>query len=620
MTENTIPLNKLVTWTGNVRKTAKHDGIDELAASIAAHGLLQSLVVRKTSRGRFAVVAGERRRQAMARLAEAGQLEADHPVSCRIVDAEADATEISLTENVMRMAMHPADQFEAFRTLIDAGAPAADVAVRFGTSEITVTRRMKLGRVSPALLDLYRDGKMGLEQVQAFAISDDHAAQERVWSEIGAYYNQSPHQIRQMLTTGEIPASDKRARFVTVEAYEAAGGTVRRDLFDDRGSGYIVDVALLDQLVTGKLTEAQDAIAAEGWKWIEIRTEFDWQERERFRQLEAEPVPLSAEDSDESNRLEDELSDLTDADDLSPEGEARVAEIEARLSTLSERLEEYSDEQRAASGIVISLHHDGTLRFDRGLVRPEDRLSDGNDGDPDDETASVTARPAGLAASLVDDLTQHRTAIVQAELAGNPHVALAAVVHAMTLRAFYRYDHAASCLSIITSPPSTKAARDSRASDALQSDRDRWNDDLPGKAGDLWKWCLEQEDHRLVELLAACAASSVNFIQAKNDNPSDARLTHGQQLAQALDIDMAEWFQPTAANYFSRIDKASILKAIAEARQQPNEPAWAKLKKADLAALGERYAAGTAWLPEPLRIEPSNSDGDMVDELFRSAA
>jgi len=56
-TTTDIPLNKLVAWDGNVRKTASN-GIDELAASIAAHGLLQSLVVRKHGRGKFAVVAG----------------------------------------------------------------------------------------------------------------------------------------------------------------------------------------------------------------------------------------------------------------------------------------------------------------------------------------------------------------------------------------------------------------------------------------------------------------------------------------------------------------------------------------------------------------------------------
>ena len=71
-----IPLNKLIAWDGNVRKTGPEKGIDELAASIAAHGLLQSLVVRKHTRGKFAVVAGRRRLRALKSLAETKGTEA----------------------------------------------------------------------------------------------------------------------------------------------------------------------------------------------------------------------------------------------------------------------------------------------------------------------------------------------------------------------------------------------------------------------------------------------------------------------------------------------------------------------------------------------------------------
>jgi ParB family chromosome partitioning protein len=115
-------------------------------------------------------------------------------------------------------------------------------------------------------------------------------------------------------------------------------------------------------------------------------------------------------------------------------------------------------------------------------------------------------------------------------------------------------------------------------------------------------------------------AGSVNVIQTKSDKPSDARLAHGQQLADALEIDMAFWFRPTAANYFGRIDKAKMLDAIAEARQQPNEPSWSKLKKADLAALGELYSKTSTWLPEPLRAASSNPDEETAAELTPSAA
>ena len=177
MTETlSIPLNKLVPWDGNVRKTGISNGIEELAASIAAHGLLQAPVVRKAKGGKYAVVAGQRRLIALRLLAPQGAIASDGEVACQLVADEADAGEISLAENVVRMAMHPADQFEAFCDLVDRGVDIDAVATRFGVTESVVVRRLKLGRLSPVVLEAYRNGDIDLEDAQAFAISDDHAA------------------------------------------------------------------------------------------------------------------------------------------------------------------------------------------------------------------------------------------------------------------------------------------------------------------------------------------------------------------------------------------------------------------------------------------------------------
>lgn len=141
--------------------------------------------MRKAARGQFTVIAGQRRYSALRMLAARDQIPADMPVLCQVIDRDADATEIGLAENVVRLAMHPADQFEAFRALIDKGADAADIATRFGVSEATVAKRLKLGRVSPVILDAYRAGELGLDQVQAFAVTEDQAAQERIWAQGG---------------------------------------------------------------------------------------------------------------------------------------------------------------------------------------------------------------------------------------------------------------------------------------------------------------------------------------------------------------------------------------------------------------------------------------------------
>jgi ParB family chromosome partitioning protein len=113
-TTTDIPLDKLTAWAGNARKIGADSGLAELSASIAGRGLLQSLVVRKDKREKFAVVAGRRRLMALRSLAESGTIKSGAVIPCHVIDNEANATEISLVENAVRAQMHPADEFEAF--------------------------------------------------------------------------------------------------------------------------------------------------------------------------------------------------------------------------------------------------------------------------------------------------------------------------------------------------------------------------------------------------------------------------------------------------------------------------------------------------------------------------
>jgi ParB family chromosome partitioning protein len=134
----------------------------------------------------------------------------------------------------------------------------------------------------------------------------------------------------------------------------------------------------------------------------------------------------------------------------------------------------------------------------------------------------------------------------------------------------------------------------------LASEHDRWGEKLPEDADLFWNWCLEQDREDLLDLLAVSVAHSVNAVRHKGEI-ANSRLQHADQLATALNLDMTNWYAPTAENLFSRISKTMTLDAIAEARQQPNAMAWTKLKKPELASLAERHIAGTGWLPEPLR-------------------
>lgn len=149
------PVKLAVSVRYQARKTPGQQPLPELADSIAAQGLLQNLVVAKAKkRGMYEVVAGGRRLQAIQLLISDGRWPEGQTVHALLVESNS-ALEASITENVQREAMHPADEFEAFAALIDQGKSIEDVAARFAVSPQVVKRRMRLAGVAPELIDAY---------------------------------------------------------------------------------------------------------------------------------------------------------------------------------------------------------------------------------------------------------------------------------------------------------------------------------------------------------------------------------------------------------------------------------------------------------------------------------
>ena len=598
MTEvTTIALNKLIPWTGNVRKTAGADtALAELAASIAAHGLLQPLVVRAEKRGKFAVVAGCRRLEALRRLAAESALAEDAGIACNLIAAEANATEASLAENAVREQMHPADEFEAFRALIDDGASIPDVAARFGYSESTVEKRLRLARVSPVIIAAYRSGEIGLDHVMAFAATDDQAAQERIWAEAPPWMKQEAAAIREALTERDIAASDRRVKFVTLKAYEKAGGGVRRDLFSEGEDGvFISDVLKLDQLAAAKLEKAAAKIRKEGWKWVEVQPVFGYDESARFERVYAEPVPFTEEEQAELEALETEADASYDIEDPTPEQQARFDEVTARMEELTDERERVWPEGAfAIAGAIVSIDGHGKAEVTYGLIRPEDAPVKTK---PKNGTAAKDKD--ALPAALNQSLTEEKSAALSAALLERQDIALAVIAHALAGDVFF--DGAQTSLRVSLSPRSFKSVAGTKASEAILHARAAWGERFPEDPAELFGWCLEQRPETLLDLLAFCAAVAIDCVQAKG-KPEAGRAKHADALAHAIGFDIAAWFAPTAANYFSRISKPQILSALQEAKGVPPAPSWSGMKKAELAALAERETAGRGWLPAPLRL------------------
>lgn len=548
---------------------------------------------------------------ALRLLLEQGKIATDMPVPCQPVAADADAGEISLAENIVRVAMHPADQFEAFRDLVDRGVDVATVATRFGVAEAVVAKRLKLGRLSPLVLEAYRNGDIDLEEAQAFAISDDHQAQERVLAEVSEW-NRSPALIRRHLTEGEIPATDKRVRFVGLDAYEQAGGVVRRDLFDDEASGTLLDTVLLGRLVGEKLSVLAGTVRAEGWAWVDIVADFDRSALAHFRRVQPDRIDLTDEQQALSDALSEEydtLADSAEADEGDETVLARLEEIEEALSGIEQSQVVWPAETLAAAGAIVTVTYNGMPAIERGLIRRGDEPVDAV------EDQSAPREPAGISAALIEDLTAQKTAALRVALTGNVPVALAATVHAMAIPVFYPHAAERSCLQITlqeTTPE--RLVKQEAGLAALQTNADAqvlWSERLPTDAAAFWPWCLEQTQATLLSLLAFVAAQAVNAVRQKADRPDSRHLVGANALGEAMAFDMAAWFTPGVDNYFGRISSAQIVAALCEAKGVSPAPSWSKMKKAELAAFAAREIAGTGWLPEVLR--PRDSQADEID-------
>ena len=305
-----IPFNKLVLSQSNVRRIKSGVSIEDLAEDIARRTLLQSLNVRAVvdaegnETGMFEVPAGGRRYRALERLVKQKRLSRTAPVPCVIREsADISAEEDSLAENSQREPLHPLDQFRAFQTLREQGQGDEAIAARFFVTPAIVRQRLKLASVSDRLLALYAEDELTLDQLMAFTVTNDHARQEQVWEALARNPYKEAYQIRRMLTEGAVRASDRRARFIGAEAYEAAGGDISRDLFQTDDGGWFQDPALLDRLVSDKLAAAAETVAAEGWKWISADIGFDYGHTRGLRAL-----PSTSSLTDEEHATYEALS------------------------------------------------------------------------------------------------------------------------------------------------------------------------------------------------------------------------------------------------------------------------------------------------------------------------
>ena len=275
-----------------------------------------------------------------------------------------------------------------------------------------------------------------------------------------------------------------------------------------------------------------------------------------------------------------------------------------------------SGAQGGVSGQLLS--NDAT----NGNVQEEATM---NDETETDETGEATKEEGGikpLPESLVQDLTTHRTLALRLALGEHPDMALIALTHALAEKTFYDFPRA-SVLEIQANSAHLRSfaqgINETAPARALAERHIYWTERRPKSSKDLWDFVVSLDADERMKLLAHCAALSLNAIKTpRMDRPSS--LETSDKLAEAISLDMATHWTPTAESYFGRVTKAHILEAVTEAVGEDAANRIVDMKKQAMAQEAERLIAGTGWLPALLRGPEQPIQAEPEDEAYPMAA
>jgi ParB family chromosome partitioning protein len=607
MNHQLIEVNKLSKSPLNVRRTVAKGTSDDLKASILAHGLMHNLVVTDDGDGTFHVTDGGRRLEALQALQAEGKLPADYAVPCQVRAGEH-ALEDSLAANTIRLAMHPADEFEAFARLAEGGDTPEQIGQRFGRTAKYVEQRLKLGNADPKLLKAYRAEELTLECLTAFALTDDRKRQMKVYRSLKDGGSLNPRAIRAALTEEMAEAGSKLAKFVGLDAYREAGGTTQSDLFSD--AVYLENPALLNDLATQKLDAVRQQLEAEGWGWLVTSPERDWEVIHACERIYPKPAEAPAELAEQQQRVEAELAEISEAfeatgdDDDQAALQERYNQAEQKRRQIRQQIADlaaYDPDHVAIAGCYVSIAHDGSLSIDKGLVRKGDmkRLAT-----PEDAPAK---KPKGMPETLKRDLEAYRLQVAQVEVSKNRLVALDLLIFTAATRALRHGIDGGPDVRFIPHRPAV--GEQTAAGHALKAIEKALPLDWlkPKTEAERFRAFTGLSENQKLDLLAFCVASSLQPQLATGNEATACELA-----LSLTDAEVAGYWRPAAANYLGRITRDQLL---ALGREVLGDE-WAQLRHSDKKAhladqLGRAFAEPekhartpeqleklTRWLPE----------------------
>ena len=604
-----LPLSSLCLSPLNARPSSDHGDMTELKASILAHGVLQPLHVlpaAQSSTGLNEVTMGGRRLKALMELAAEGTIEDDYAVPCMI--AEGDDAELqskSVAENVVRRAMSPVVEYEAFARLEEQGKSPEVIAREFGCTVRHVKQRLALGKTAPGVREALRSGDIDLDTAKAFTLGGVEE-QEAILK--GTPPRQlSSFMVRRQLTKEIVTGNSHLVRFVGRETYVAAGGSLREDLFDERLTVF-EDRALLTRLAHEKMETEAARFKDDGWAWVLSTIEEDLPE-DVHAMTYVRPKLVARTDEDIARR--EEIDEVLNAMEEDPQrDEQRYDALIAEYDDLLEDQRHYTAEQKACAGVVLTIGPSG-IEVHEGYVRPEDEeKTEQMTGSLGGTKADEIARPKpSYSGALTQDLMATNAYAVGATLAEHPKTAISYLLFVLAqkcLRTTVNYQNYGSTVSgshAHTKPEKNDLAimPTAKANDARVSELPLEFMDQPME--DAWLTFLALSDEDLGAIAAEVVKNALYGIAYKHDALS-------AYLAQTIGADIRVHWRPTAKNFLGRIRKDQLLEIAKGFVDDESLQKLAGMKKGDLAKEMELIFAGRtsltvtnweavhAWRPE----------------------
>lgn len=567
----------------NARRTRTDEGIEELKASIRAHGLAQPLRVRRNdATGKYKIIAGSRRHRVLCELATtcdtaAGEVVGpDFQVPVLIGDVDdTTAREISQAENFIRLPQHEADTYETFRELADRGLDEAQIAGRFGIEPKRVKRMLALGRLSQVILDAWRSGVFdergsGVETVRAFTLAPSIEEQERVFNKLTKDRNLHSHAVMRAFG-GADDDIKKWVKIAGLDAYKAAGGAVTTDLFGD--DHIIADKPLMHRIAEESIQAKLDGLKAEGWSWVSTNADLGYYWKHSWRREKPGDGKATADEKKRIKKLEKAAAKAVEgaADEL--------ATLQAAIAG-----RQWTPDQLAKAGAVVEIGYHGDVEVVRGVVRPE----------AEKKAPSKSDGPKEKAAPTISNAINHRLSVqatnaTAAALMQEPRIGLIAL-----LAGFVAGGTWGQPVRVSTNGIGSRGAREIESFNSA------------------FKRLSAMSDGELFRLAAGVAAQSLdmqrpNGGQVAFDKTSIAMV--GAIDADRMTAALREAFD--AEDYFNSVAKTFVITAIREAINDDEARKADKLKKKELVEFALANVPQTGWLPPELRAPTYSGPGEI---------